>query len=66
MLVEVDDAGAGKVTVPGTTIKLMKTPGVVEKGAPLLGADTHEVLEGLGYDELRIETLRTQKIVSEG
>ena len=66
MLVEVDDAGTGKVTVPGTTIKLMKTPGVVEKGAPLLGADTHEVLKGLGYDELRIETLRTQKIVSEG
>lgn len=65
MLVEVDDAGAGKVTVPGTTVKLMKTPGHIEKGAPLMGGDTRAVLEALGYDADKIDGLKADGVVRE-
>lgn len=60
MLVEVDDAGAGKVTVPGTAIKLMGTPGAVEKGAPLLGQDTEKELRALGLQPADIEALEKE------
>lgn len=66
MLVEVEDKGAGKVTVPGTTIKLMKTPGGVEKGAPVLGQDTHKVLTELGYPAQQIAQLAQDGAVKEG
>lgn len=57
MLVEVEDAGAGRVTIPGTTIKLMGTPGRIERGAPLLGEHTEAYLRGLGYSEERLKEL---------
>ena len=65
MLVEVEDAGAGKVTIPGTTVKLMKTPGSVEKGAPLMGGDTHAVLSALGYDEAKLQQLKVDSVICE-
>lgn len=57
MLVKVQDAGAGEVTVPGTTIKLMGTPGGVEKGAPLLGQDTEKALAQAGCTAEEIAAL---------
>lgn len=65
MLVEVEDAGAGKVTIPGTTVKLMKTPGGVEKGAPLLGGDTRAVLTELGYDGEKLRQLEADGVIRE-
>ena len=65
MLVEVEDDGAGKVTIPGTTVKLMRTPGIIEKGAPLLGGDTHDVLSGLGYDEDKLQQLKVDGVICE-
>ncbi|MBM6722222.1 CaiB/BaiF CoA transferase family protein [Pseudoflavonifractor phocaeensis] len=65
MLVEVEDDGAGKVTIPGTTVKLMRTPGIIEKGAPLLGGDTHDVLSGLGYDEDKLQQLKADGVICE-
>lgn len=65
MLVEVEDAGAGKVTIPGTAVKLMKTPGSIEKGAPLMGGDTHAVLSQLGYDEEKIQQLKADGVICE-
>ena len=66
MLVEVDDAGAGKVTIPGTTVKLMKTPGKIEKGAPLVGSDNYAVLSAIGYDDSKIESLKADGVICEG
>ncbi|WP_191396816.1 CaiB/BaiF CoA transferase family protein [Flavonifractor sp. An306] len=65
MLVEVEDDGAGKVTIPGTTVKLMRTPGIIKKGAPLLGGDTHDVLSGLGYDEDKLQQLKADGVICE-
>ena len=31
--------------------------------APALGADTDEILRGLGYDETRINALRDAKVI---
>lgn len=39
MLVKVSDPGAGEVIMPGIVGKLSKTPGTVDRGAPLLGQD---------------------------
>lgn len=65
MLVEVDDAGAGRVTIPGTTAKLMKTPGSAQKGAPLAGQDTRAVLEGIGYADGKIDSLESDGVICE-
>lgn len=62
MMVSVDDEGAGHVRIPGTTIKLMKTPGGIEKGAPVLGKNTHEVLEYVGYSPEQIKGLAEAEI----
>lgn len=65
MLVELEDDGAGKVTVPGTTVKLDKTPGRAERGAPLAGRDNRAILTGLGYSSEEVEALTAAGIVSE-
>ncbi len=64
MLVEVDDKNTGKVTIPGTTIKMIKTPGGIEKGSPRMGENTREVLSGLGYTEEQVKDLETKDIVT--
>lgn len=64
MLVEVEDKGAGKVTIPGTTIKLMGTPGTIDGGAPLLGENTNEYLSDLGYSAADIDKLAKANIVA--
>lgn len=64
MLVEVEDKGAGKVTIPGTTIKMMGTPGSIAGGAPLLGEHTKVYMTQLGYSENKIQTLADADIVA--
>ena len=64
MLVEVYDEGIGeKILIPGTTIKMMGTPGGVECGAPDLGRHTVEYLTKLGYDEAAISELAEKQII---
>lgn len=64
MLVKVNDAGAGEVTIPGTTIKLVGTPASIEKGAPLLGQDTMDTLAGLGYSAEAVAELVAKGVIA--
>ncbi|PIC63472.1 carnitine dehydratase [Sporosarcina sp. P13] len=63
MLVEITDKSLGKVKVPGIHVKLHGTPGSIDKGAPLLGYHTEEVLESIGYSQTDISELRDKKII---
>jgi crotonobetainyl-CoA:carnitine CoA-transferase CaiB-like acyl-CoA transferase len=59
--VEVDDPTLGKAVVERTSYVLSRTPGIVTRSAPALGADTVDVLENiLGYSRTRIEQLRAR------
>ena len=59
MVVELDQPGAGAVRQLGTPIKLARTPGGVRGPAPVLGEQTDEVLEELGYS--RADTARLKQ-----
>lgn len=59
MILEVEDKKVGKLKIPGIPVKLSKTPGKIEKTAPLLGENTEEILKSyLGYDDDKIAELR--------
>jgi len=47
MLVNVSDPAAGNIFMPGIAGKLSKTPGSVDRGAPLLGQDNDSVLNDM-------------------
>ena len=55
--VEYDHPTEGRVRTPGFPYKFAKTPAAVERGAPLAGEHSREVLRGAGYDEARIDAL---------
>lgn len=63
LLVEVEDKALGKIAIPGTVIKMSKTPGSVTMGAPLMGEHTKFYLEKLGYGDDQINELIDKKIV---
>ena len=46
---QVDVFGAGPQRLVGNVVALSQTPGSVKDGPPVLGADTTEVLQSLGY-----------------
>lgn len=55
--VEYDHPTEGHVKTPGFAIRFSKTPSKVERGAPLAGEHSREVLREAGYDEAAIERL---------
>lgn len=55
--VEYDHPTEGRVMTPGFAIKFSKTPSKVERGAPLAGEHTREVLGEAGYDKATIDEL---------
>ena len=55
--VEYDHPTEGHVRVPGFPIKFSKTPSKIERGAPLTGQHTRDVLLEAGYDDAAIEKL---------
>lgn len=64
MLVETEHPIAGLMKIVGIPAKLSRTPGRIEKAAPLLGEHTDEIMkELLGYDEVQIQGLRKEKVV---
>jgi len=64
MIVEVEHPVADKVKIPGVPIKMSVTQGDVRKAAPVLGADTAEVLKRMnGLTDQEIETLFSEGAV---
>lgn len=66
MVLTVEDPQVGSVSMPGIPAKLGKTPGSVDRGAPLLGEDTGRYLKKLGYEDEEIRRLTAQGIVTDG
>jgi crotonobetainyl-CoA:carnitine CoA-transferase CaiB-like acyl-CoA transferase len=63
MVVEVEDAHFGRVPQVGVGPKLSETPGSVRSTAPEPGAQTDDVLSGLGYSREEIDSLRERGVV---
>ena len=65
MVTELDQPGiAQPVRLLGPPVKLTRTPGDANRSpGPVLGADTREVLRGLGYDDERIAALEAADAV---
>lgn len=62
MLAEVKHPTAGGYRLPNTPLNFSKTPNRIQGAAPILGADTREVLKGIGYtDEAVDEILAKQR-----
>lgn len=64
MIVELDHPVAGKMNVPGIPIKLSRTPGELKEAAPVLGANTAELLKHyLHLSELEIDALKEKQVI---
>ncbi|WP_191058182.1 CaiB/BaiF CoA transferase family protein [Geminicoccus harenae] len=63
--VEYDHPTEGHVKTPGFAIRFSKTPSVVERGAPVTGQHTRDVLKEMGLDEARIDEFLAKGIVGE-
>jgi crotonobetainyl-CoA:carnitine CoA-transferase CaiB-like acyl-CoA transferase len=55
----------GKVKTPGFPIRFSKTPSRVERGAPLAGQHTREILVELGWSDADIDALLAAKVLGE-
>lgn len=62
--VEYDHPTEGRVKTPGFPIRFSKTPSSVERGAPLAGEHSREILKEAGYDEARIDRLLAQGVIA--
>ncbi|MDW9541900.1 CoA transferase [Sinorhizobium meliloti] len=64
--VEYDHPTEGRVKTPGFPIKFSKTPSTVNRGAPVVGQHTREILKDAGYDDARIAALEAAGAVAAG
>jgi len=65
MFVEVEHPLAGTVKVPNFPVKFSETPGQIKTAAPVLGANSKEILTKLlGLSEEKIEELRKAGVTS--
>ncbi|HWW25298.1 MAG TPA: CoA transferase [Caulobacter sp.] len=55
--VDYDHPTEGRVKAPGFPIRFSKTPSTIERGAPLVGEHTREILAETGRDAEQIEAL---------
>jgi crotonobetainyl-CoA:carnitine CoA-transferase CaiB-like acyl-CoA transferase len=53
----------GRMHVVGVPFEFEKTPGAIQRPAPLLGQHTEEILRDIGFDSARIAELLEKKVV---
>lgn len=63
--VEYEHPTEGQVKTPGFPIKFSKTPSTVERGAPVVGQHSRDVLREAGFDDAAIEQLLAKGAVAE-
>lgn len=63
--VEYDHPTEGHVKTPGFPYKFHRTPATVERGAPLVGQHTREVLADLGFDTAAVDALLAEGAIAE-
>lgn len=63
--VEYDHPTEGHVKTPGFPIKFSKTPSTVDRGAPVVGQHSRDVLREAGFDDTAIEQLLAKGAVAE-
>lgn len=63
MVIEVDHPVEGKLKQVGFPIKLSRTRPEVKSAPPTFGQHTVEILQGLGFDQAKIEELRSKKAI---
>lgn len=61
----VEHTRIGPMRQPGVPVHFDKTPGQIQRAAPLLGEHTTELLQELGYDEARIKALFEAGVISQ-
>jgi crotonobetainyl-CoA:carnitine CoA-transferase CaiB-like acyl-CoA transferase len=64
--VEYEHPTEGKVKTPGFPIRFSKTPSTVDRGAPVTGQDTRDVLAEAGYAAYKIEALEKSGAIVSG
>jgi crotonobetainyl-CoA:carnitine CoA-transferase CaiB-like acyl-CoA transferase len=64
--VEYEHPTEGLVKTPGFPIRFSKTPSIVERGAPLAGQHTREILREAGYDAAEIAALERAGAIASG
>jgi crotonobetainyl-CoA:carnitine CoA-transferase CaiB-like acyl-CoA transferase len=63
MVIEVEHPTLGKIKQVGIAPRLSGTPGKVRSLSPLPGEHTDEILQGLGYEQGEIKSLRQEGVV---
>jgi crotonobetainyl-CoA:carnitine CoA-transferase CaiB-like acyl-CoA transferase len=66
MVLELDGPGGEKVRQTGISIKLSETPGSIRNLGSIPGADTRDILAGLGYSGSEIEKLLDEGAIGTG
>ena len=61
--IEVEHPKMGKVKLVGSGVNMSRTPPETPTPPPMLGEDTDEVLQGLGYGADAIEGLRRRQVI---
>ncbi|MDR6431919.1 CaiB/BaiF CoA-transferase family protein [Brucella pseudogrignonensis] len=64
--VEYEHPTEGKVKTPGFPIRFSKTPSTVDRGAPITGQDTRDILAEAGYATDKIDALEQSGAVVSG
>lgn len=64
-MIEYDHHTEGRLRTPGFPIRFEKTPATVERGAPLVGEHSREVLAEIGYSAAQVQALLAGDTVAE-
>ena len=62
----IEHSKIGPIRLVGVPFNFDKTPGAIQRAAPVLGEHTSEILQGIGYDTARIDELKAQGVIAQG